>query len=121
MDKQGAAGKIIKWKKEVYSKYKKCLGSWEDYRNSIKACQDATRKGKALLELNLAREVKANKKGFSTYINSKRKTRERMGPLLNEVRDMVTDDADMAELLKASFASASAANTCQLAFPNLLV
>ncbi|GAB0176869.1 mitochondrial enolase superfamily member 1 [Grus japonensis] len=41
---------------------------------------------KAHLELNLARDVKDNKKGFFKYISSKRKTRENVGLLLNEAR-----------------------------------
>ena len=43
------------------------------------------RKAKALLELNLAKEVKDNKKVFFKCVNSKRKTRENVGPLLNEL------------------------------------
>jgi len=56
--------------------------------------------------LNLARYVTDNKKGFFNYISSKRKTRENVGPLLNEVGVLVTEDAEKAELLNASFASA---------------
>jgi len=54
--------------------------------------------------LNLARDVKDNKKGFK-YINSKRKTRDSVGPLLNEVGVQVMEDAEKAELLNAFFAS----------------
>jgi len=37
------------------------------------------------LELNLAKEIKDNKKGFFfKYVNSQRKTRENAGLLLNE-------------------------------------
>jgi len=32
-------------------------------------CKDATRKARTLLELNLVREVKSNKKGFFRYIS----------------------------------------------------
>ncbi|PKU47486.1 rna-directed dna polymerase from mobile element jockey-like [Limosa lapponica baueri] len=63
------------------------------------------RKAKAHLELNLARDDKDNKKGFFKYISSKRKTRENVGPLLNELGAQVTEDAEKAELLNAFFAS----------------
>jgi len=43
----------------------------EEYRNVVRACRDATRKAKAHLELNLARDVRNNKKGFFNYISSK--------------------------------------------------
>ena len=59
------------------------------------------RKAKALLELNLAKEVKDNKKVFFKCVNSKRKTRENEGPLLNEVDALVTRD-DNSQILNAS-------------------
>jgi len=62
------------------------------------------RKAKVHLELNLARDVKDKKKGFFKYISSKRKTRENVRPLLNEVGVLVTEDAEKAELLNAIFA-----------------
>ena len=57
------------------------------------------------MELNLARDVKDNKKGFFMYLSSKRKTRENVGPRLNEVGALVTEDTEKAELLNAAFAS----------------
>ena len=63
------------------------------------------RKAKALLELNLAKEVKDNKKGAFKFVSSKRKTRENVGPLLNEMGALATGDAEKAEILNAFFAS----------------
>jgi len=62
-------------------------------------------KSKVHLELNLARDVKDNKKSFFKYICSKEKTRDNVGPLLNEVGVLVTEDAEKAELPNAFFAS----------------
>lgn len=42
------------------------------------------------MELNLARDVKGNEKGFCKYISDKRKTRENVDPLLNETGDLMT-------------------------------
>ncbi|GAB0175927.1 mitochondrial enolase superfamily member 1 [Grus japonensis] len=50
-------------------------------------------------------DVKDNKKGFFKYISSKRRTRENVDPLLNEVSALVTKDPGKAELLNAFFAS----------------
>ena len=44
--------------------WKMGLSTWEEYRNVVRACRDATRKAKAHLELNLAKGVRDNKKGF---------------------------------------------------------
>ncbi|GAB0208568.1 mitochondrial enolase superfamily member 1 [Grus japonensis] len=95
----------LKGKKEVYRMWQKGLATWEEYRNADRVCRDATRKAKAHLELNLAGEVKENKKGFFKYISSKRKTRENVVLLLNEVGALVTEDTEKAELLNAFFAS----------------
>ncbi|GAB0180635.1 mitochondrial enolase superfamily member 1 [Grus japonensis] len=85
--------------------WKKGVATWEEYRDVVRECRDATRKAKAHLELKLARDVKDNKKGFFKYISSKRKTKENVGLLLNEVGALVTEDTEKAELLNAAFAS----------------
>ncbi|PKU34197.1 rna-directed dna polymerase from mobile element jockey-like [Limosa lapponica baueri] len=95
----------LTWKKEVYRMWKKGLAAWEKYRSAVRVCRDVTRKAKACLELNRARDIKDNKKGFFKCISRKRKTRENVGPLLNEVGALVTEDAEKAELLNAFFAS----------------
>ncbi|PKU48938.1 forkhead box protein o3 [Limosa lapponica baueri] len=85
--------------------WKRGLTTWEYYKNAVRVCRDEMRKAKDSLELNLARGVKVNKKGFFKYIGGKRKTRENVGLLLNETDVMVTEDAEKAELLNAFFAS----------------
>jgi len=70
--------------------WKEGQATWEEYRNVVRACRDAKRKAKAHLELKLARDVKNNKKGFFKYIRSKRKNRDNVGPLLNEMSVLVT-------------------------------
>lgn len=57
-----------------------------------------------LVELNLARDVKDNTKGFHNFISGKRKTRKNVVTLLNEMGDLVTH-GETAEVLKAAFAS----------------
>jgi len=95
----------LRWKRKVHGMWKVGQATWEKYRNVVRACRDATRKAKAHLELKVARDVKNNKKGFFNYISSKRKARDNMGPLLNEVGVLVVENAEMAELLNAFFAS----------------
>jgi len=95
----------LRWKRRVHGMWKEGQAAWKEYRNAVRACREAMRKAKVHLELNLARDVKNNKKGFFKYISSKRKTRENVGLLLNEAGVLVTEDAEKAELLNAFFAS----------------
>ncbi|RMC06381.1 hypothetical protein DUI87_15814 [Hirundo rustica rustica] len=50
--------------------------AWEEYREILQAARDQVRKAKALIELNLARDVKSKKRSFDRYISDKRKTTE---------------------------------------------
>ena len=44
--------------------------------------------------MNLARDVKNNKKGFYRYISQKRKTKEIIPPLVNEKGGLATTDME---------------------------
>ncbi|XP_068809548.1 uncharacterized protein [Struthio camelus] len=109
----------LQQKKEVYRMWKRGQATWEEYRDVVRVCRDATRKTKAHLELNLARDVKDNKKGFFKYITSKRKTRENVGLLLNGAGALVTKDIEKAELLNAAFASGFTAKASPQEFQTL--
>ncbi|KAF4799304.1 hypothetical protein TURU_055675 [Turdus rufiventris] len=62
-------------------------------------------KGPLHLELSLARDIKDNKKGISEYMSSKRKIRENVGSLLNQMCVLIMEDTEEVELLNASIAS----------------
>lgn len=51
------------------------------------------------MELNLDRDVKSNKKDFSRFNSSKKKTSENVGPLLNGADGLVTKDMEKVEVL----------------------
>ena len=50
----------------MYRKWKQGCVAWEEYQAVVRLCRDRIRK--AQMELNLARDVKDNKKGFYRYI-----------------------------------------------------
>jgi len=54
----------LKHKKEAYIGWKKGQVAWEEYREFVQAARDHIRIAKALTELNLARDVKSNKKSI---------------------------------------------------------
>ncbi|KFW07543.1 hypothetical protein N327_05512, partial [Fulmarus glacialis] len=95
----------LKHRKEAYRGWKQGQVAWEEYREIVRAARDQVRKAKALIELNLARDIKGNKKSFYRYVRDKRKTREKVGPLRKEMGDLVTRDVEKAEVLNDFFTS----------------
>ncbi|CAM4497687.1 unnamed protein product [Lepidochelys kempii] len=97
---------ILNTKKKAYKKWKIGQMTREEYKNIARACRSEIRKAKSHLELQLARDVKSNKKGFFRYVSNKKKIKESLGPLLNEGGNLVTEDVEKANVLNAFFASA---------------
>jgi len=95
----------LRHKKEAYIGWKQGQVTWEEYREIVRAARDQVRKSKALIELNLARDVKSNKKSFSRYVSDTRKAREKVGPLWKEMGELVTWDMEKAEVLNDFCAS----------------
>lgn len=74
----------------------------EEHRDTVLVCRDGLRK--AHLESNLVRHMKCNNKGFYKCLNSKRKTRENVGPLLSRPWDLVAKDIENTKVASAFFA-----------------
>ena len=62
----------LKHKKKAYRGWNQGQVTWEEYRDTGRACRDAVRKANTQMEFNLARNVKGSKKGFYKYIGDKR-------------------------------------------------
>ncbi|CAM4558081.1 unnamed protein product [Caretta caretta] len=95
----------LKHKKQAYKKWKVGHMTREEYKNIARACRNDIRRAKSHLELQLARDVKSNRKGFFRYVGNKKKAKESVGPLLNEGGNLVTEDVEKANVLNAFFAS----------------
>ncbi|PKU46367.1 hypothetical protein llap_3345 [Limosa lapponica baueri] len=101
MDEQGAPGHTHK---DAYRVWKKGQVAWEEYREIVQTARDQVRKAKAQRELNLARDIKDNKKNYK-HVNDKRKSREEMDPIWKETGDLVIQDMEKVEVLNDFFAS----------------
>ncbi|XP_006021962.1 uncharacterized protein LOC102376026 [Alligator sinensis] len=78
----------------------------EEYRSIAQPCRDEIRKAKEQLELHLARDTKGNKKGFYKYVRNKRQIRKSVSPLPNVGVNLMTHDAEKAEVFNTFFTSA---------------
>lgn len=73
----------------------------EEYTDVVQAARDQARTAKALIESNVFRNIKDNKKSFYRYVSNKRKTRENVGLLKKETGELVTQDMEKTEILSA--------------------
>ncbi|XP_054053995.1 lymphocyte function-associated antigen 3 isoform X1 [Rissa tridactyla] len=94
----------LKEKRKVYHLWKRGQATQEEYRDRVRSYREKIRKAKAQLELNLAINIRDNKKSFYKYINKKRVT-ENVHPLLDAGGNLATKDEEKAEILNAFFAS----------------
>ncbi|PKU40245.1 hypothetical protein llap_9450 [Limosa lapponica baueri] len=95
----------LRIKKEAYSGWKQGWVDWAEYKETVRVARNQIKQAKAQAELNLARDIKNNKKKFYRYVRDKGKTGEVVGPLQKETGDLVTQDMDKAELPNNFFAS----------------
>jgi len=68
-------------------------------------CRDRIRKAKTKMELNLARDVKDNKKGFYRYIGRRRQAKESIPHLIKGNGKLASSGIEEAEVLSECFAS----------------
>ncbi|PKU41856.1 hypothetical protein llap_7831 [Limosa lapponica baueri] len=72
--------------------------AWEEYTETVQVARDQIKKAKAQIELNLSRDIKGNKNSFCKYVSDKKKTKQDVGPLQKETRDLVTCDMEKPEI-----------------------
>ncbi|HLX54541.1 MAG TPA: hypothetical protein VKR58_11400, partial [Aquella sp.] len=94
--------KIRAWKRfQDHSTQKNLLKYKSKLNNARKACRSA----KQNYEKKLASDVKNNCKSFYAYVRSKQRTKDRVGPLINDQGTIVDDDGEAANLLNEYFSS----------------
>ena len=92
-------------RKAAYKLWKHGRITWEEYRDAVRTCRRRIRKAKAQVELNLARDVKNNKKTFYRYIGQKRQAKMGVPSLVNLKGELASTDEEKAEVLNEFFAS----------------
>ena len=97
--------RIIRKKKKLWNRYRetKEFSDYIKFRECQKIAVKEIKKAKKKFESKLAKESKTNQKLFFSYVNSKRKSRDTVGPLSNDNSDVIQDDKEMADLLNEYF------------------
>jgi len=101
----------------MYRKWKQGCVAWEEYGAVVHVCRERIRNTKAKMELNLARDVKDNKKRFYRYVGRRRQAKGSVPPLIKGNGELASSDIEEAEVLNDCFASVfmdgQASHICQ--------
>ena len=99
--------KSIRKKKEAWKKMKQSNRATdkEEYKKCVKEVKKKIRNKKNALERRVMMGRKSNPKSFYAYINSAKKTRNKIGPLKNEDGVAVTDPRELAQILNKQYVS----------------
>jgi hypothetical protein len=91
------------WNKYVKSGQDKTL--YDEYKGKLKKSKAENIKARSKYEKKLADNIKNDNKSFYAYVNSKRKTVHKTGPLQDNQGKLVDDDKEIANLLNEYFSS----------------
>ena len=98
-------------KKLVWCKHKKwklfkasgSRGDYVSYQTARNIATKAIKEAKRTFELNLAHGVKNDSKSFWAYVRSKTKTKTTVGPLQDQIGELIDDDESMCNMLNKFF------------------
>ena len=78
---------------------------YEVYKEALNAATNEVRHSKRNVEHTLAQHIKSDSKSFYAYVRSKQNVRDRVGPLDDNVGNIITQGFLMAEELNLHFSS----------------
>jgi hypothetical protein len=99
--------KTIKSRNRLWKKYSntKDYGYYLKYVEMRNNVVKEIRKAKNIFEKKLVNSIKQNPKSFYSYVRSRAKTKDKVGPLKDQNGKLVLDDKDRAQLLNTFFSS----------------
>ena len=94
--------KGILWKRYRESK---SYNDYVEYKRIANKCSNEYKTAKRNFEIKLAKDIKKNPKSFYSYVRSKSKTKDKVGPLKDKNGELVSDDLGMCTILNDQFRS----------------
>ena len=117
MKKQGKRSKKKHLSKEAFRKIRYKQNMWrvykhtgtdkdyDAYKEALNAATNEVRKYKRNFEHKLAQNIKSDSKSFYAYVRSKQNVRDKVGPLVDNAGNIITQGFLMAEELNMHFSS----------------
>jgi ribonuclease P/MRP protein subunit RPP40 len=101
-------------KNKAWGKYQneKTPENLENYKNKLNKSNSTNRSAKRNYEKKLAGDVKSNSKSFFAYVRSKQRTKDKVGPLKDNLGKVIEDDQETANLLNNYFSSVFTIEDC---------
>src|SRR5215469_13533750 len=104
-------------KEKSWKKYIKSGKNVDEYKNYVEKLQDANKinkQVKAEFEKKLASNIKKDSESFFAYVGNKQRFKDKVGPLINERGDLITEHKDAANFLNNYFSSVFTAEVDRL-------
>ena len=101
------AKRACKSKSTMWRRYRlsKSYNDHVEYKRALNKSTYEYRKAKNNFECKLAKDIKKNPKSFYSYVRSKSKTKDRVGPLKDSSGQIIIDDEGMCNVLNDQFRS----------------
>src|SRR5260221_11431428 len=99
--------KAMKRRKRKWQKYKESndIGDWWSYKQARNNVTRELRNARLQFEQKLTTDIKKNQKTFFSYVRSKSRTKDRVGPLKDNNGQVVDDDQKSCDILNSFFSS----------------
>ena len=95
--------KVKAWNNYIKSGRNSLL--YDIYKSKLRLSVRENNKAKRNFEERLANNIKNDSKSFYAYVRSKQRTKVTVGPLKNELGDIITDNKIAADVMNKYFAS----------------
>jgi len=80
-------------------------GDYVSYKTARNIATKAIKEAKRTFELNLTNGVRNDSKSFGAYVWSKTKTKTTVGPLQDQIGELIDDDESLCNMLNIFFTS----------------